>query len=189
MQRSTLRQHIRQQRQRLSQQEQENASQCVLRHLQQQPQIKQAQHIAVYLSHDGELNTEPLIDWLWQQNKTLYLPILHPFRKGHLLFQQYTNTTPLTPNDYGILEPTLNVTQICPIAQLDLILTPLVAFDSTGQRLGMGGGFYDRTFPHTKAFRLGIGHDCQQVEQLSSEVWDKRLHAMLTPKRSWQFVG
>ncbi|WP_159287438.1 5-formyltetrahydrofolate cyclo-ligase, partial [Klebsiella pneumoniae] len=101
--------------------------------------------IALYLANDGELNTQPLIEWLWQQGKQVYLPVLHPFAKGHLLFLHYHTHTPMDKNRYGIAEPKLDQRLICPVRELDIIGTPLVAFDQSGQRLGMGGGYYDRT--------------------------------------------
>ncbi|MFY2365653.1 5-formyltetrahydrofolate cyclo-ligase, partial [Klebsiella pneumoniae] len=68
--------------------------------------------------------------------------------KGHLLFFRYQQDTRLKPNSFSILEPELDLTALIPQSQLDIIFTPLVAFDTQGNRLGMGGGFYDRTLQH-----------------------------------------
>lgn len=98
----------------------------------------------------------------------------------------------LVPNRYGILEPRLNVLDVLPANQLDVICTPLVAFDGSGQRLGMGGGYYDRTLAPwyqsgNGAKPVGIAHDCQRVETLPVEAWDVPLPEILTPSRHWQW--
>ncbi len=69
---------------------------------------------------------------------------------------------------------------------------PLVAFDSQGQRLGMGGGFYDRTLAQTdlmkkSPLRIGLAHDCQYLDYLPVEPWDLPLAWVLTPKHTYQF--
>ncbi len=78
-------------------------------------------------------------------------------------------------NRLKIREPKLDVRDVLPLAELDVLVTPLVAFDVSGQRLGMGGGFYDRTLQNWQQYRLqpvGYAHDCQQVDSLPSEEWD-----------------
>ncbi|MDE9463753.1 5-formyltetrahydrofolate cyclo-ligase, partial [Xenorhabdus bovienii] len=78
------------------------------------PKVQQANKIALYLSFDGELDTRPLIQQLWQQNKQVYLPILHPFSQHHLLFLRYQADTPLIKNRFNIEEPSLDVRQVLP---------------------------------------------------------------------------
>ncbi|MCV5976757.1 5-formyltetrahydrofolate cyclo-ligase, partial [Escherichia coli] len=80
----------------------------------QLPEIQHSQHIAIYLSADGELDTKPLIEWLWQQGKSVYLPVIHPFSKGQLLFLQYVNEDQLVYNKYRILEPKLDIRHLLP---------------------------------------------------------------------------
>lgn len=190
--RSQLRQLIRQRRTSLTTAEQTTAGIALLEQIKQLPAIHDANNIAIYLSSDGEIDTKPVIEWLWQQNKKLVLPALHPFSKGHLLFLNYHTDSPITHNKYGIAEPKLDQTQICLIKDIDIIFTPLVAFDHTGQRLGMGGGYYDRTLEQW--FNTGIGplpiglaHDCQQVEQIPAEHWDIPLPIFVTPSNIWHW--
>ncbi|WP_117235825.1 5-formyltetrahydrofolate cyclo-ligase [Vibrio maerlii] len=154
--------------------------------------FRQSQHIALYVSADGEIDTQPLIEALWKQGKQVYVPVLHPFSKGHLLFLRYAEDSPLTFNKYNIVEPKLDQTQIIPVYQLDLICTPLVAFDESGQRLGMGGGYYDRTLEKwftsgEGAQPVGLAHDCQKVEALPCEEWDIPLPIILTPSKTWSW--
>ena len=86
------------------------------------------------------------------------------------------------PNQFGILEPPLNVQEILPTEKLDIIFTPLVAFDKQGNRLGMGGGFYDRTLQDWRSknfIPVGLAHQCQQIEALPVESWDIPLFDIL----------
>ncbi|ENP8456350.1 5-formyltetrahydrofolate cyclo-ligase [Photobacterium damselae] len=184
--RQQLRHQIRQKRRQLTTQQQQEAAQQLLQQCQNASCFSQAQHIALYLSNDGEIDTTPLIHWLWQQHKQVYLPVLHPFSKGHLLFLHYSPHSQLICNKYGISEPKLNIEHVIPTQQLDLIATPLVAFDQQGQRLGMGGGYYDRTLQHWHTHKegpmpIGLAHHCQQVQALPSEIWDVPLPQIITP--------
>lgn len=70
--------------------------------------------------------------------KQIYLPVLHPFCPGHLLFLHYRPDSQLIRNRLNILEPQLDVRDVLPLKRLDVVITPLVAFDRDGQRLGMG---------------------------------------------------
>lgn len=194
--RNTLRKTFRQRRTSLSQSEQDSAALGLVEQAKASGLCDKSQHIAVYITNDGELNTRPLIEYLWAQNKQVYLPILHPFSKGHLLFLRYNPNTLMCLNEFGIAEPTLDVTQICPLQNLDLIFTPLVAFDQSGNRLGMGGGFYDRTLAplnksiqHNQSITLvGLAHDIQKTVSLPSESWDIPLPHILTPSQLYTFT-
>lgn len=189
-QRQAIRQAVRQRRRALTQEQQAAFAEQIARLAQAQPEVQRAERVALFLSFDGELDTRPLIDSLWQQGKAVYLPVLHPFSPGHLLFLHYDAQTPLVKNRLKILEPRLDVRRVLPPAQLDILFTPLVAFDAQGQRLGMGGGFYDRTLCDWRAqgpYPIGLAHDCQQVEAIPTEAWDIPLPAILTPSRRWQW--
>jgi len=190
-QRSNIRASVRAKRQLLTLEQQTTASELLLEKLTQHPKIVVAKNIAFYLARDGELNGKSFIEWCWQQNKTVYLPVLHPFSKGQLLFLRYQANTPMQVNSYGLNQPKLDVRLIKPSSEIDIILTPLVAFDSTGNRLGMGGGFYDRTLAQWyKKYQqgisnithpIGIAHDCQQVPTLPIQQWDIPLPEIITP--------
>lgn len=190
LERQAIRTHVRHLRRGLSAEQQTLAANSVAEHALNVESVARAQHIALFLSVDGELNTRPLIARLWQQHKQVYLPVLHPFSSGNLLFIRYTPETELIPNRLRIPEPPLNVQDIIPLDGLDVMFVPLVAFDKHGQRLGMGGGFYDRTLQHWRRHRflpVGLAHDCQQVDTLPVETWDIPLPAVLTPSRLWQW--
>ncbi|MBA5236026.1 5-formyltetrahydrofolate cyclo-ligase [Pectobacterium aroidearum] len=190
--RQQIRQAVRQHRRLLTPEQQALFAQQACERVMAHPKIIRAESVAVFLSFDGELDTSPLIQQLWQQGKRVYLPVLHPFRAGHLLFLRYAPDTELVRNRLKIMEPRLDVCQVLPLPQLDILLTPLVAFDHQGQRLGMGGGFYDRTLQYRNQmsrgpYPIGLAHDCQQVDALPVESWDIPLPEIITPSRHWQW--
>lgn len=192
--RQTIRNTIRANRKALTESFQNSAANELLTKLSCHSKIHSANNIALYLTNDGELNLQPFIDWCWQQNKAVYLPVIHPFAKGHLLFIRYSVDSHMTINKYGIKEPKLDVRYILPTQQLDVIFTPLVAFDSSGARIGMGGGYYDRTLArwhqnysidkHSKPHPVGIAHDCQQIKRVPAEAWDIPLPEIITPTQT-----
>jgi len=154
------------------------------------PPVVMARHVALFLSFDGELDTRPLIEQLWRAGKRLYLPVLHPFSAGNLLFLHYHPQSELVINRLKIHEPRLDVRDVLPLSELDVLITPLVAFDVQGQRLGMGGGFYDRTLQNWQRYGVqpvGYAHDCQQVDRLPVEQWDIPLPAVVTPSKVWRW--
>ena len=179
--RQQLRQQMRETRQKQTALQQQQAAQHITEKALKLIEQQRAKNIALYLAFDGEISTKPLINQLWQQGKHVYLPVLHPFVHGHLLFLRYLPDTPMKANKFGILEPHLNVKSVLPIEQLDIIFTPLVAFDKLGNRLGMGGGFYDRTLQNSqhRFITVGLAHQCQQVEALPIENWDIPLEHIL----------
>lgn len=188
--RQAIRQQIRHARQALSTNEQTQASLLLVEQLKKISVVENAKSVAIYLANDGELNTTPFIQWCWQQNIKTYLPVLHPFNQGQLLFLHYYATSAMIENKYGILEPQLNVRHVCPVRKLDIIFTPLVAFDNSGARLGMGGGYYDRTLANLESIKpiiMGLAHDCQKVTTVPTEIWDVPLPHIVTPSKHYQF--
>ena len=180
--RNQLRQQIRKTRANLTALQQQQAEDSITQQALALIEERNAQHIALYVSFDGEISTDKLIKTLWAQDKYVYLPVLHPFNPNHLLFLRYLPDTPMLKNKFGIWEPKLNVQSVLPLKELDILFTPLVAFDKQGNRLGMGGGFYDRTLQNwrnSSFIPVGLAHQCQQVEQLPTEAWDVPLHQIL----------
>lgn len=198
--RASIRETLRAKRKSLTTTFQKEAAEALLLRLKNDIAVKEAKHIALYLANNGELDLKPFIRWCWQQNKHIYLPVVHPFSKGNLLFLRYTPQSTMVINRYNIEEPKLDVREIKPIQQLDVMLTPLVAFDSTGARIGMGGGYYDRTLAkwyehylkHKESAQekqyspsiIGIAHDCQQITKVPPEAWDIPLPKIITPTRT-----
>ncbi|WP_213608911.1 5-formyltetrahydrofolate cyclo-ligase [Pseudoalteromonas sp.] len=192
--RAQIRHDIRKARNNLSKNQQQLAAESLkvnfIQYLKSMNSAKKS-HIALYLSNDGELDTSLLINELWSIEHAVYLPVIHPFNGANLLFQRYEKNSPMRANRYGILEPKLNCSQICPLPALDYLLMPLVAFDKYGNRLGMGGGFYDRTLArlHEENWQqpqlIGLAHECQQVDKLPIESWDVPLKTIITPNKTY----
>ena len=191
-QRQLIREQMRAARRNLSSEQQQLSANALVEQFAQHPLICHAKRVALYLASDGELETQGVIEWCWQRQIAVCLPVLHPFSKGHLLFLDYQQDTPMSRNQFGIAEPALNCQRIVLKSAIDIIFTPLVAFDSQGNRLGMGGGFYDRTlngWHHQRLgpYPIGLAHDCQQVAHVSIESWDVPLPEILTPTRRWHW--
>ena len=190
--RQQLRQQMRRARRALSAQQQKLAAQNLLGNIATLPEFIRANHIAIYLPADGEIDPRPLLERCWAMGKKTYLPILHPIRHNCLWFAPYDANTPMTRNCYGIEEPRLDKAPRRPAWALDLVLLPLVAFDAEGGRMGMGGGYYDRTFafsrkqPGLRGPRLiGLAHELQRVDKLAVESWDIPLAAILTDQHRY----
>ena len=150
--------------------------------------LKECHQIACFLDNDGEIETGPLINQLLAAGKSVYLPALHPDKENELLFLPYKQNDSLIANRFGIPEPDIHSQKWINNRDLDLVLMPLVAFDKQGNRLGMGGGYYDRSFAfileqQTQKPRLaGIAYSFQQVDHLEPANWDVPLGNIFTEK-------
>ena len=184
-----LRRELRQRRRSLSRQQQQHASMGLCRQLMALPAFRNSHRIAAYIANDGEISPQPLLELAWRLGKQVYLPVLHPFRKGHLFFMQHLPDQPLALNRFGIPEPLCHHDSRCPAWTLDLVLTPLVGFDEAGNRMGMGGGFYDRTFAFMQSGLaprrprlVGVAHECQKAASLPQESWDIGMDLIVTDR-------
>ncbi|MFO8060161.1 MAG: 5-formyltetrahydrofolate cyclo-ligase [Bacillota bacterium] len=190
--RRRLRRDLRHRRRALSADARIIASQRLCRHLRQLPDIRRAQRLALYLPNDGEIDPTPLIPWLERRGARVYLPVLAPLSRNRLWFVHYHSGTPMVANRFGIPEPETrhgaHRARRTPAWALDVVLLPLVGFDDRGQRMGMGGGFYDRTLsftrrPGPRPRLIGLAHDCQRVERLPDAPWDVPLDAIVSDAR------
>jgi 5-formyltetrahydrofolate cyclo-ligase len=187
--RAQLRRHLRGQRRALSRHAQRQAAQGLFKQLTQHPLFRRARHIALYLPNDGEIDPRPLLRAAQQRGKATYLPVLSPWPRSKMVFQRIRANQRLQKNRFGIDEPRRNPKQQRKVWALDLLLLPLVGFDRQGSRLGMGGGFYDRSLAYRalrknwhKPALLGLAHECQQVDRLAMASWDVPLQGTVTDK-------
>lgn len=183
--RPLLRRQLRERRRRLTAAEQHHAAGALARRLGRDTLFRRSRHIAFYLANDGELSLLPLLDRAARMRKHCYLPVVMP--DGRLRFAPYRPGDTLAPNVYGIPEPARAGLRLVDARLLDLVLMPLVAFDAAGNRLGMGGGFYDRSLSYLRHRRhwrkprlLGIAHEFQRVPALAPQWWDVALDGIAT---------
>lgn len=186
---NALRQRLRRARRQLSVSQQRHAAHGLTRQLCQTPAWQCARRIAFYQAIDGEIDPGLALRRAWQQGKACYLPVLHPIRHDRMLFVRVRPGDRLSYNRWGIPEPKPDLGHLVSPRRLDLVLMPLVGFDETGNRIGMGKGFYDRTFAFRRSHGsrpalIGLGHECQQVAGgLTPAAWDVALDALVTPRR------
>jgi len=186
--RKALRSQMRKKRRQLSTYAQKQAAQKLARHWKHTPDFFKAKSLAAYLANDGEIDPATILRFARKYRKKCYLPVLHPVRQNHLWFYPYTPQTRLIRNTFGILEPSIKGnTGRRPAWSISQVLFPLVAFDKNGGRLGMGGGFYDRTFEFVRKRSstvklVGLAHDFQCVDRLPVEAWDIPMQGILTDK-------
>lgn len=183
---SLVRRAMRRRRRELTPVERSARARHLARHIAVAPWFLRAQRVACYLPVDGEMSPVPLMTRAWAMGKNVYLPVLDPLC-ARLWFARYRDGDPLALNRFGIPEPVHTDERRVPPWALDLVLAPLVAFDSDGNRLGMGGGFYDRTFSYLRRRRawrkplfVGLAYDFQHTPGLPRRTWDVPLHACAT---------
>jgi 5-formyltetrahydrofolate cyclo-ligase len=137
-----------------------------------------AQCIALYLAADGEIDTRPVERIAREQGKQVYLPVLA--EDNRLRFAHWAADELLARNRFDIPEPPVAASH-CKISDLDIVFLPLVAWDRRGGRLGMGGGFYDRTLSgNAGPLLVGLAHDCQRIEAVPRDAWDIDLDYIAT---------
>ncbi len=183
MNKSELRRLVRARRQALSDIAQYQASRSLFKRLRKLPLFTQATQIAFYLANDGEISPIQALKYAQENRQSVLLPCLTSCKS--LEFRQYGGPKHLIKNRFGIPEPSTKC-PITPLEAIDILLMPLVAFDRLGNRLGMGGGFYDRTLSGRSTYGnkrpklIGLAHHCQEVPSLTTEAWDIPLDYIVT---------
>ena len=182
-----LRAEMRRRRRALSAARQARAARQAARRLARLPAYWHSRRIAAFLATDGELDPTPLMMRALAAGKQWFLPVLHPLGHRRLWFAPWRPGKPLRPNLYGILEPCWRPGELVSSRALDLVLLPLVAFDDHCNRMGMGAGYYDRTFAWRMRggvwrgpLLLGYAHDCQRWPRLAAQPWDVPLDGVVT---------
>jgi 5-formyltetrahydrofolate cyclo-ligase len=182
-----LRQSIRAQRRALTPKQQISNSFSMSKILCRTTLFRNSSRVAIYIENDGEIAVSQLPIMIGSKQKRYYLPALAPILPNRLWFSEYRVGDSLVLNKFGIPEPdTHNKTPMHPHG-LDLVLVPLVAFDANCNRVGMGGGFYDRTFSYLKNRNrwrkpklIGVAHELQKVDSIQPREWDIPLDGVVT---------
>lgn len=187
---SELRRHFRNQRRALASALQAAHADAIARHFSRSLLPLGSRRIGIFIAADGEPDTLPLIGKLWSMGKQVCLPVVRTL-SGRLEFYSFGPATGLIPGAFGIPVPAADANHL-PLLAMDLLLMPLVAYDRRGTRLGMGGGFYDRTLctlPAGLRPRLvGIAHSLQYSPAELPRAWnDVSLDAVITESGLWDF--
>jgi 5-formyltetrahydrofolate cyclo-ligase len=142
-----------------------------------------SRNVGCYLPTVYEVQTTHVIARSWRAGKRIFVPVTDS--KVFMVFREITANTPLGRNDFGIWEP-LEGALIDP-RRLDIVITPVVAFDDDNHRIGMGSGYYDRCFRFLKNRRkwlkpklIGVAFESQRVDQISPNPWDIPLYRVVT---------
>jgi len=147
--------------------------------------LSRPQKVAAYIATRGEISLNPWISK--NQRHQIFLPKLYEIISPRLRFAALTEHTRWIRNRFKIMEPACHWGETQEASQMDIILLPLVAFDRTGQRMGMGGGYYDRSLAFRRSRKqwlkprlIGVAHGCQEHPRLSGQSWDVPLDAIIT---------
>lgn len=179
----SLRRQLRAFRRSLSHAHQRRAALNLVQIFLRLPSLGRAQNIALYIAGDGELDPRWLIKRLVRRGKKVYLPRLNSCATA-MQFVRYRPGERLLPSRLGVFQPAQGARAL-PIEAIDIIALPLVGFDKAGNRLGMGGGFYDRVLatqgPGT--LLVGLAHAGQEVEEVPVDPWDVALDWIATDQQ------
>ena len=188
--RDTLRSSLREKRQELSPEQQKTAAASLFGILENQDFFLVAQRIAFYQVADGEIDPRMLLDLALSEGKSCFLPIIQQDTPEFVSFAPYDANTELVPNKWGIAEP--SASEIISPTNFDVVFVPLVGFSKDCFRLGMGKGFYDRTFSFkifnrsSSPMLVGLAHESQLVDSFPVESWDVRLDAVATERHIYR---
>ena len=186
-----LRKQLKEQRKQLSKLQQKQLSEKIASNVLRMADYLSSQHIAIYLPVGGEADPTSLYAKNTDPNKKFYLPVLSPKGDKHLWFMPWNKNTQFINNIYGIPEPIIKESLLRPAEKLDLVIMPLLGFDHQGNRLGMGGGYYDRTFAFKrknknmkKPILLAYAYAFQECKSLQTKEWDVPFDIYITDKTS-----
>jgi 5-formyltetrahydrofolate cyclo-ligase len=173
-----IRAEVRASRDALAPQERARRSKMIAGRALELDEVRVARVVLAFWPFGSEVDTAPLMDVLFERGRTVTLPRI---AGGELEARTYVPGDPLETTSFGALEPADG--RVVDPTTIDVVVTPAVAFDRTGRRVGYGGGFYDRLLPRLRpdALRLGIGFDLQLVpEELPGGAFDLRVDAIVT---------
>lgn len=187
----TLRKTLRQRRRQVSMLSHKQSESKTAYKLIKHSIFKSSNKVGIYLHAFGEIHTQKIIDLCFLMGKQVYLPMICNMNQQLVWVKisrnQYYNKR-FSHHPLGMKEPMAS--RGFHVSHLDLLIMPLLACDPAGTRIGMGGGFYDKTLATApkKPIRLGLAHDFQFITQtLHRETWDQPLDALLSPTKLLRF--
>ncbi|HEX9208668.1 MAG TPA: 5-formyltetrahydrofolate cyclo-ligase [Steroidobacteraceae bacterium] len=151
--------------------------------------FRRGAHVALYLPMRGEVDVRPCLEVARRHGSHLYVPRVVSRRRRQMLFAPWNEDGAHRTNAFGILEPG-SAAGARPVIGLDVVVLPLVGFDSSGNRLGMGAGFYDRALrrrlDRSTTWRrprlIGVAYACQQLPVIPASPWDVPLDLVVTER-------
>ena len=160
-----------------------HASQIIAKRIARSHEFMACNSIACYLPCYDEVDPSYIIERAWRAKKRIYAPVIA--NNCNMFFRQLLPDTQLEKSRFDIWEPVSGPT--IRAKQIDVVVTPVVAFDDQRTRIGMGGGYFDRCFSFLKHRRnwlrpklVGVAFNCQKVEKIDSSPWDIRLYSVVT---------
>ena len=187
-QRNLLRQEILAKRRQLTAKESAQAGLSILKTIMQMNVFKRTVNVASYISLSGELCTQDMNEYFMTRHH-LCLPYMVTGQKGKMDFYSFKKGDELVENRFHILEPKNQPENLVLEDKIDVIVVPLVAFDNKGNRIGMGGGYYDRMLKKVRkdCLVIGVAYEFQQVDELLVEEWDMPMDIVITEKNCYEF--
>ena len=186
-----IRERLKEKRKNLTKKQSSELSRAIFLRIIRSSWIQEHSNIGIYYALNGEADTLKLIEFLWSNNQNAFLPVMH---HNSLLFGNFAPNSDLNENTYGIPEPELTKENQVSALELDMVFVPLVAFDQDGYRLGMGGGYYDRTFEKklkdqkpTTPLLVGLAYEFQKQNNLVYQPWDVPLDMVVTEAHTYKF--
>jgi 5-formyltetrahydrofolate cyclo-ligase len=181
-----MRQANRKRRGELSPQQLQTAAEALAQRIIELDVYARSTKLAVYFAVNGEIGLDVVIDHALAAGKQVFLPNLD---QKSLRFSPYFREQKMRINKFRLPEPDVGDEQMLQPEQLDLVLAPLVVFDENRNRIGMGGGFYDRSFAMRKVIEvtepvlIGVAHELQKVDEIIPQEWDVRLDMVITDEK------
>lgn len=187
--RDSLREDMRRQRLAVSERDEELATASVMQRVLSHPYLEEGRLIGSYVSTRHEIGTRELNRALTLRGHTLALPVISPVEKGIMDFYTFDSESELILNRFAIPEPPPYHEKLVTPPLFEVLLVPLLAFDLKGNRMGMGGGYYDRTLKQLSAtcVLIGLAYDFQMVPAIQTEAWDMPLDEVITPSEHYVF--
>ncbi|PFJ12631.1 5-formyltetrahydrofolate cyclo-ligase [Bacillus cereus] len=172
----------------LSEEQYTNLSEQIAVLLYVQKEWIEAKTIGITLSMEREVNTYPIIEKAWEEGKKVVVPKCNKGTRT-MSFRRISNFDQLETVYMNLREPIPTLTEEVSVAEIDLLIVPGVAYTRRGERIGYGGGYYDRYLVHYKGKTLSLVYDFQMVKHIPVEPFDKNVEKIITEKGTMVING